>query len=171
MLELLHPKVVHIPIALAVLMPLLSGALLLAWWRGALPRRAWLVALGMQAILVGGAALALQTGEVDEERVEEVVPEAALEAHEEAAEIFLWVAVATLAIAAVVPFLKRESVAQAVAAAAVAATLAVLALGVRVGEAGGALVYEHGAASAFTGSSQSPAIAASRGDGDDDDDD
>ena len=29
-----HPKLVHVPIALAVLMPLLSGSLLLAWWRG-----------------------------------------------------------------------------------------------------------------------------------------
>ena len=31
-----HPMLVHLPIALAVLMPLVSAGLLIAWWRGAL---------------------------------------------------------------------------------------------------------------------------------------
>ena len=30
---LFHPKVVHIPIALAGLMPLVAGGVLVAWWR------------------------------------------------------------------------------------------------------------------------------------------
>ena len=37
----LHPKIVHLPIALAVLMPLITAGLLIAWWRDMLPRRAW----------------------------------------------------------------------------------------------------------------------------------
>ena len=32
-----HAIVVHLPIALAVLMPVLSAGLLAAWWRGLLP--------------------------------------------------------------------------------------------------------------------------------------
>ena len=37
----LHPKIVHLPIALAVLMPLITAGLLIAWWRDMLPRRTW----------------------------------------------------------------------------------------------------------------------------------
>ena len=48
---LFHPKVVHIPMALGVLMPIIAGGLLLAWWRNWLPRRSWFLAIGLQAIL------------------------------------------------------------------------------------------------------------------------
>ncbi len=87
---LFHPKVVHVPMALGVLMPLIAGGLLLAWWRAWLPRRAWLLAVGLQAILVGSGVLALRTGEVEEERVEGVVADRYIESHEEAAEAFVW---------------------------------------------------------------------------------
>jgi hypothetical protein len=30
---LFHPKLVHVPMALGVLTPLIAGGLLLAWWR------------------------------------------------------------------------------------------------------------------------------------------
>ena len=36
-----HPKVVHLPMALAVLMPLVTGGVLFAWWRGWFQRRVW----------------------------------------------------------------------------------------------------------------------------------
>jgi len=48
----LHPKIVHLPIALAALMPLLSILILGGWWRGHLPRRAWLLVAAFQALLV-----------------------------------------------------------------------------------------------------------------------
>lgn len=64
-MEPLHPKLVHVPIALAAIMPMLASGLLLAWQQGWLPRRAWTVAL-----LVGGVLAALNTGEVDAEEVE-----------------------------------------------------------------------------------------------------
>ncbi|MEZ4400748.1 MAG: DUF2231 domain-containing protein [Kofleriaceae bacterium] len=170
----LHPKLVHLPIALAVIMPLLSLGLLLMWIRGVLPRRTWFIALGLQAMLVGSAYLALRTGEDDEERVEAVVPEAALEAHEEAAEVFLGGAVVALALVGAAAGLRREGAARIVAGGAVVATLVVLGLGYRVGEAGGALVYRHGAGSVFAtgggagaGPGAGPATT-TRGDDDDD---
>ena len=86
----LHPKLVHLPIALAVLMPVLTGVLWIALLRGWLPLRAWLLAVGAQVLLLGSSVLAMRSGENDEERVERLVPEAALEAHEEAAERFTW---------------------------------------------------------------------------------
>ncbi len=145
----LHPKLVHLPIALAVLMPLLSLGLLAAWWRGLLPRRTWVVAITLQAVLVGSGFLALETGEGDEERVEQVVPEAAIEAHEEAAQVFMLGAGGVLVLALAAGLIRRERAARGVAGLAAVGTLVVLALGYRVGQAGGELVYQHGAASAF----------------------
>ncbi len=144
-----HPKVVHLPMALAVLMPLVSAGLLAAWTTGLLPRRAWVVAVALQAVLVGSGVAALRSGEAEEERVERVVAETRIEEHEEAAEAFVWAAGAILVLHLAVAFLRRETLARGVAAAAVAGTLVVLFLGYRTGEAGGRLVYEHGAASAY----------------------
>ena len=170
---LFHPKLVHLPIALGVLMPLVAGGLLLAWWKQWLPPRAWILAVALQAILVGAGALAMRSGEADEERVERVVAERLIEAHEEAAETFVWAAamVSFLALAAVP--IRDERVARAVAAAATAGTLIVLFLGYRTGDAGGQLVYRHGAADAYVASNAASARVpaaverrASRGDDD-----
>src|SRR5688500_15819798 len=95
---LFHPSLVHIPMALGILMPLIAGALFLAWWRGWLPRRAWLLAIGLQAILVGVGILAMRSGEAEEDRVERVVAKEHIDAHEEAAEGFVWTSGGVLAV-------------------------------------------------------------------------
>lgn len=146
-----HPKVVHLPMALAVLMPLVSAGLLAAWWRGMLPRRAWMMAVALQLVLVGSSVVALRSGEGEEERVERVVAEHLIEAHEDAAEAFVWGAGAILVLQLVAAALRRDETARAAAAVATVGTLLVLLLGYRTGEAGGRLVYQHGAASAYTG--------------------
>lgn len=142
-----HPAVVHLPIALAVLLPGLALLTLVAVARGLLPARAWLLVVLLQAVLVGSAWLALETGEEQEERVERVVAERYIEGHEEAAERFLVLAVAVLALTAT--GLLRGRLGEAGRAVATAATLAVLVGGFLVGRSGGELVYEHGAASAY----------------------
>lgn len=145
----LHPKLVHLPIALAILMPLFSGVLALAILRGWLPLRAWLLAVGAQLLLVGSSVLAMRSGEDDEERVEGRVPEAALEAHEEAAERFTWSAAAALLLTLSPLLLHRHRRAVAVGMlATTAAATGVLWLGYEVGRAGGEMVYQHGAAAA-----------------------
>lgn len=153
----LHPKLVHLPIALALVMPLLSAGLLLAWMRGLLPRATWVVAVGLQALLMGSGIAALRSGANDEARVERVVSEARIEAHEEAAEFFVGAAGGVLALAILAFALRPETLARSLAALTAAGTVAVLALGYRTGEAGGRLVYQYGAASAFT--TRSPANA------------
>jgi len=166
----LHPKLVHLPIALAVLMPLVSAGLLAAWWRGLLPRRTWAVAVVLQVLLVGSGVAALRSGEADEERVEEVVAEGPIKAHEEAAEAFLWGAAVVLLAMLAAAAVPNERAARALAAAAAAGTLVVLFLGYRTGEAGGRLVYQHGAASVFAESAGAPAPRGDAGAEPDDDD-
>lgn len=154
---LFHPRVVHVPIALSVLMPLVAGGLGLAWWRGWLPARSWIVAVALQAVLLGSGVLAIRTGQAEEDRVERVVPESAIEEHEEAAEVFLWSAGGVLGVMALALAGARRRAGLPIAAAATLGTLVVLGLGYRTGKAGGELVYRHGAARAYAAADVSPA--------------
>ncbi len=150
---LFHPKVVHLPIALGVLMPLFAAGLAVAWWRKWLPPRAWLLAVALQGVLVLSGVVALSSGEREEDRVEAVVAESLIETHEEAAEVFVWASGGVFAIMLLSAALLRRPSGLAMAAAATLGTIVVLGLGYRTGQAGGELVYEHGAASAYVGPS------------------
>jgi hypothetical protein len=79
----LHSALVHVPLGLAVVLPLLSAGVALAVRRRGIPRSAWAVVVALQAALVIGGAAALWTGERDEDRVERFTGEAPLERHEE----------------------------------------------------------------------------------------
>ena len=157
---LFHPKLVHVPMALGVLMPLIAGGLLLAWWRKWLPRRGWFIAVALQAILLGSGVLALRTGEAEEHRVESVVAERFIEEHEEAAELFVWASGIVLAVMLLAAALGARRSGLPTAAAATLGTLLVLGAGYRTGQAGGDLVYQHGAAQAYTGAPDAEARAA-----------
>jgi hypothetical protein len=170
---LFHPKTVHLPIALALLMPLVAGGLALAWWRRWLPARSWAIAVALQAILVGSGLVGLKTGEAEEERVEEVVPERAIGAHERAAEAFLWASGVVFAAMVVALALGRGRAGLPLAGVAALGTVLTLSLGYRVGQAGGNLVYRYGAASVHAqgGGAAPPAGGERGGDGVRDDDD
>jgi predicted membrane protein DUF2231 len=143
----LHPAVVHLPVAFAVILPLFAiGAI---WFirRGSRPRTAWGVTVGMAAALALSAWVSLQTGEQQEERVEDVVSERSIHQHEEAAELFLALSAGVLVVA--VAGLARGRVGQVGRWVTAAGTLAVLGAGWRVGHTGGMLVYRDGAASAY----------------------
>jgi hypothetical protein len=132
-------------------MPLVSGGLLVAWWREWLPARTWAIAVALQAILVTSAVVAMQTGEDEEHQVEEVLAsERPLEEHEQAAEVFTYAAGATLGVMFLPLFIPGDGRKKVIATVAAAGTVAVFYLGYQVGEAGGDLVYEHGAAEAWT---------------------
>lgn len=151
-----HPKLVHLPMALAVLVPLFAGALALAWWRGWLPKRAWWIAVALQALLLGSSIAALRSGEVEEHRVEQVVGEAPIEAHEEAAEQFTIAAGITTVVMIAGGVLGPRLAPFAVGLGLIGSLLG-LGLGVRTGRAGGDLVYVHGAAQVHaTGSAAAP---------------
>lgn len=144
----LHPALVHLPLGLALATPILAAGIALAAWRGLLPRRAWVAAVALQALLVAGGVAALVTGEREGERVEKVVGEEPVEAHEERAEAFLWTAGAVLAAAAAALVVPARAAAP-LAALSLAGMVAVAALAIRTGKAGGDLVYRHGAARAY----------------------
>mgnify|MGYP007047029097 CR=1 FL=1 len=141
----LHPMVVHLPMALAFVVPLVALSLLLAWYQSWLPARSWWVVVGLQAMLVGSALYAQNTGEIEEERVEDITGKDAIHEHEEAAELFTILAGVVLAFAVVGGALSGRSAGRWIAAAAAVGSLVVAGQGVVVGQAGGELVWVHGA--------------------------
>ena len=154
---LFHPKLVHIPMALGVLMPVIAAGLLLAWWRNWLPRRGWFVAVALQALLLGSGIVALRSGEAEEERVERMVEERFIEQHEEAAEMFVWAGGVVLAVMMLAAALGTARSGLPLAVVATLGTFLVLGLGYRTGQAGGNLVYQHGAGQAYAGPATSSA--------------
>lgn len=158
MFDPLHPALVHVPLGLALVMPLVAGGLALAIRGGSLPRRAWLLAAALQAVVLAGGGAAFWAGHREEHRVEGLIAERLVERHEDRAEAFLWSAAGALALALAV-LAVPERRAPAAAAAATAAAVVVAALGMWTGKAGGELVYRHGAARAYTGAAETAQAA------------
>ena len=146
----IHPAAVHVPLGLALVLPLLAIALVWTIWRRGLPHGAWAIALGLQVLLTATGFVAVQSGERDEEVVEAVVPEAALETHEERGELFAWWNVGVLAFTLLPLVLVRAGSASRLRleALALVGMLGASVLAYRTGSAGGELVYIHGAAQA-----------------------
>ena len=156
----LHPVVVHFPIVLAVLLPISAAWALWAIRKGTTPRRAWSVPAAMAVALALSALAAVKTGEAQDERVERVVPEQPLESHEEAAETFLTQSTGlALLVAAGLLGGRAGGAARMLGGAGAAALVAVA---VYVGHSGGKLVYQYGAASAYTDSSATRGAASER---------
>ena len=145
----LHPAVVHVPLGLAVALPVVV-LVLVNHTRWGWPRSVFGIAVVLQAVLFLGALVAMRTGEGAEERVEHLVPDAAIETHEHWATAFTWTAGGVLGLLLAGWWLPANRKGFAVRAAAVAGTFAVLSLGLVAGYKGGELVYTHGAGSDAT---------------------
>ena len=144
----LHPAVVHFPIVLAFLLPLFVLGAIWSIRRGARARRAWLVPLIGAVALAGSAWAAVETGEEQDERVERVVAEQPLGAHEEMAETFLAGSVVLALIAAA--GLAGGTAGRLARVVTGAGAVALIVMAARVGHSGGELVYRHGAANAYS---------------------
>lgn len=149
MLDPLHPAVVHLPLGVVVLLPLFAVGALIAGARGTRPGRAWSLVVALHAVLAASAWLALRTGGEEEDRVERVVPKAALEEHEEAGERLWMLALAGFAVSGAGLFGGRFGVGARRVGATF--TLVLLWAGWATGHSGGELVYRHGAAGAYAG--------------------
>lgn len=143
----LHPAVVHFPIVLSFLLPIFALGSIWVIRRGAAPLRAWAIPLTIAVLLLGSAFAATRTGESEEQRVEEIVPENVMHAHEEAAERFLVLSgiVVLTGIAGLVPGV----IGSAGRIVAVVGSLVIVSAGFQVGKAGGELVYQHNAGRAY----------------------
>ncbi len=135
----LHPVIVHTPIALIVislLFELVGRATDLDWWRKG--------AFAMLIVGVIGAGAAVLSGNASEEAAEhQGVPEHAIEEHQEAGLLTLWLGVAAVLARALA---ARQGPARgAIGALALVAHLLTVGAVAVAGYRGGDLVYGHGA--------------------------
>lgn len=158
----LHPALVHVPLALAFVLPVLALSFTWALWSGRIQARAWAAVVLLHAILLGAGLVALKTGQNEGERVESVVPEAAIETHEEYAEQFLWAVGLSLAVASAVLVTRRPTAIQALSVVTVIGAFLIAGAALRVGHAGGKLVYVHNAAAAYSSGHNGGAQAGER---------
>lgn len=145
----LHPAVVHFPIVLTFLLPIVALVALWAIRRGTAPRRAWAIPLIVSAALAVSSWVAVETGESQEDRVERVVPEQAFESHEEGGKQFLVLSGALVLVVAV--GLASGIVGRSARIIATVGAFALIVHAARVGHSGGQLVYRYGAARAYQG--------------------
>jgi hypothetical protein len=146
----LHPALVHFPIAVAVMLPLAAAGVAIAIAAGWLDRRSWVLVVALHAFGAGMAWWAVDAGHDQAERVVKAVPGIKRFVHEHAehGEQLAWGFTGTWILTAAGLLggtAGRRARVLAVIGAAVVAGLAV-----PTGESGGALVYRHGAASAYT---------------------
>ena len=139
----LHPAIVHFPIVFTILLPLAAFAALWAIRRGMRPARAWAIPVVIAGALSLSAWVAVQTGEADEDRAEDIVGKQAMHNHEEAAERFLLLSggVALL----MVTGLLRGVPGKAGRVVASTAALALVLAAYQVGHSGGRVVFGDGA--------------------------
>lgn len=149
----LHPMVVHIPLALAIIAPfimaIISWAVVRGKWR---PSTWWMVVL-LQGTIFVSALIATQLGERDEELVETVVAEQVIEIHEEWGQKMAWSSGFLLAAAILPLFFKKRALPFALVTIL---SLVSLFLALKTGHSGGELVYRHAAATVFSGNGASP---------------
>ncbi len=141
----LHPIAVHFPIVLGSLLPLLALLLWGAIKKDVLPQRVWVLVIIMALAYGASAIVAVELGEKDEDKVEEIVSEKVIEEHEEAAEMIPWIA-GTLLLVSLAGLVKKNSHSLRLGMA-VLSLVALLPL-VEAGHTGGELVYQYGAANA-----------------------
>lgn len=158
-----HPAIVHLPIGFSILFPFAALLVFFLIRKGALPARAWYAAVVLQALVALGAFAATRTGHADEEIVERVVPETVIEEHEEAGERFFQLSLVLLAVTVAGAVSPKGRTALQLGAAALG--FAAIASAAYTGHLGGKLVYEHGAAGAFTQKSGASAAGAAGSDG------
>lgn len=144
----LHPAIVHFPIVFMILLPVAAAVALWAIGRGGRIRTAWAVPAALAAALTLSAWIAVETGEAQEDRVENVVTKDAIHPHEEAAERFLVLSGVLLVVSGA--GLLGGPVGRAARLATILGAVGVAGAGAQVGHTGGKLVYQYGAASAYT---------------------
>jgi hypothetical protein len=167
----LHPAIVHLPVALMMLVPFFAVGAMIVIARGGRAVRAWGVTTALLAALSVSAFVSKETGEDEEEKVESVVPDQALETHEDAADTFFLLSLGVLGVAGV--GLLSGAVGNVARYAASVGTLGLVVAGYNVGHSGGELVYRYNAGSAYTNAATNPSVgtSASGVSRDDDDDD
>jgi len=140
---LLHPFFIHIPLAVALILPFLSGFALFNYRKNPENLKSFwpfvvIPVLFMSVFLM----LSLSSGEEAIELLEHVMSEEPLEEHEEIAEIFAMLGYIVSLLAIFVLFMK-EQVRSVLMIIVFVGSIALAGLGLATGKSGGKIVHQH----------------------------
>jgi hypothetical protein len=145
----LHPAIVHFPIAVTFLLPLLILVFAWAIKSGKMAKETWLVIIALQAMVTVSGYISLETGETDEEKVSVIVGKELVNKHEESAEIFVGMTVIALAAGVATWFLQPAFQEKLRFGVAIIALLPLF-FAYRTAQMGGHIVYRFGGANAHS---------------------
>lgn len=146
----LHPALVHLPLGLAMIMPLIILVVSIGISKQWFNKGVWILIVGLQLICMISGIVAIETGEDEEEVVQKVMAGELIAKHEDLAKAFTACAGVTFAAALVgFFFLRKQKVFSLCALVTFILSLATLGLAMQTGHLGGKLVYEHGAGKAY----------------------
>ena len=151
----LHPMIVHFPIALTFILPILVIVFAYMIKMNKMTPKGWLIIVGLQLAVVITGYISLETGETEEDTVEKVLSKDLIHDHEEAAEIFVGSTVLALVLSIGVFFIRKEFQLPIKLGIALIGLVSCY-LAYRTGHLGGELVYKHGAGSAYQTDEKSP---------------
>jgi uncharacterized membrane protein len=144
----LHPQIVHLPLALSVLLPLIALVVMVCIRKQKFSSHVWILVAGLQVLTTASGYLAMETGEDEEKLVEKVVGKKNLHEHEERAEMFVASSVAA-SVLAIATLLIKPALQFYLMITALLLMLGQTGLAWRTGASGGELVYLHQASSAY----------------------
>lgn len=145
----IHPAIVHLPIGIMMILPIVTGFMALLYFRDYVAKTSLFVVILLHLLLVGASYAALETGEDQEHKVEKAVAESIIESHEEKAEAFMIGAVVTFVISLALLLPIAGTIMKPILGVLLMGQIGLLILVYRVGHSGGELVYVHGAAQVY----------------------
>ena len=143
----LHPFLVHLPLGLVAVLPVLSAWGLIARRRSDTPGTIWVVVVALHAFLAVSAWFAAEIGERHVHIVKHLVDGTFLDAHADAGNALQ--VVASVAFLLCLVGLARDRVGSIGRVMSTLLACAMLFMGYEAGRTGGELVYRHGAARAY----------------------
>jgi uncharacterized membrane protein len=144
----IHPQIVHFPLALTFILPILILIFALMIKTHKMAPQTWLIIIGLQLATTVSGYISMETGENEEDQVEKIVTKKFIQEHEERAEVFVGVTVLALVVSVASFFLIKEVQFYAHVLVVVISVISGF-FAYRTGKSGGELVYHHGAASVY----------------------
>ncbi len=143
----LHPLLVHLPLGLVIILPLISFWALLARRREDSPGTIWALVVVLHAVLAVSTWIAAEVGERKVHIAEQVVEQQIIARHADAGD-YLQIATLLAFLVALVG-VARGRMGRTGRCVSTALACGMLFLGCYAGRTGGELVYQHGAADAY----------------------
>lgn len=142
-----HPMFVHFPLALIWISLLLAVLIIVGIKKWNWQKSVWGLLVVLYGVQVMTTYISMKLGENEEDKVEKIVGENNFEAHEEAAEQFMFFTLFLFALSFAPLFFKKQETAW-VSLVLIANLLGAF-ISIGVGHSGGKLVYRYNAASAY----------------------